>query len=111
MNPHVDAVACDYLLTNDAETVIGRGNCEHEPIGCAILFKKQHLFDIGLYNEEFHNLEEKELRTRFDMRYTVERLAIPLYRYRRHDHNITNNHASIGYYQEKLDEIGVQNER
>ena len=111
MNPQADAVACDYLLTNDLEEVIGRGDCQKEPIGCAILFRKQHILNVGLYNEEFRNLEEKELRARFDKHYTVEHLTVPLYRYRRHDHNITNNKASIEHYRRKLEEIEGQNER
>lgn len=111
MNPRADAVACDYLLTNDLEEVIGRGDCQTDPIGCAILFRKQHIVDIGLYNEEFRNLEEKELRSRFDKHYTVEHLMIPLYRYRRHDKNITNDTVSIEHYRRKLEEIEEQNER
>lgn len=90
-NPFADAVACDYLLLNDKEKVLSRENCAQKPIACGIMFKKQHLIEIGLYDEKFLRHEEKDLKLRFEKKYKIYRLAIPLYRYRRHDKNITNN--------------------
>ena len=52
-NKSADAVACDYLLLDDRENELKRCNCEKEPIACGILFKKEHLFNIGLYDEKF----------------------------------------------------------
>ena len=34
--------------------------------------------------------EEKEFRTRYEKKYSIKRLPIPLYRYRRHSENMTN---------------------
>ena len=65
-NDHVDAVACDYLLLDDEERELKRCNCYEEPIACGIMFRKDHLFDIGLYDESFHYHEERELRIRFE---------------------------------------------
>ena len=101
-NPDCPAVACDYLLTDDAEEVIQRCNCELSPIGCGIMFKTDLIEDIGLYDEEFKYREEVELRRRFEKHYKVERLPIPLYRYRRHATNITNNKAEIRRFEKKL---------
>ena len=103
-NSECRAVACDYLLTDDKEKVIKRCNCDEEPIGCGIIFHTKSLLEVGLYNEEFKYLEEKELRSRFEKKFKIERLAIPLYRYRRHDKNITNNHSQINKFQKKLDD-------
>ena len=90
-NDYADAVACDYLLLDDKENVLGRHNCDDEPIACGIMFHKEHLFNIGLYDESFRCQEERELRIRFEKKYNIHRLELPLYRYRRHDRNITNN--------------------
>ena len=44
-NPEYDAVACDYLLVDDEEIVLERCDCILQPIGCGILFKKEHLLE------------------------------------------------------------------
>jgi len=90
-NPETDAVACDYLLLDDKEKVLARVNCGLKPIACGVMFKKSHLLKIGLYDKRFLRHEEKDLRIRFEKKYKINRLAIPLYRYRRHKNNITNN--------------------
>lgn len=91
VNPHADAVACDYLLLDDQEKIIERTNCKEKPIACGIMFRKQQLLDIGLYDEDFRCQEERELRIRFEKKYSIHRLELPLYRYRRHENNMTNN--------------------
>ena len=101
-NPDCSAVACDYLLTDDSENIIKRQNCDEDPIACGIMFKSSALHKIGLYNEEFRFLEEKELRVRFEKKFKVERLAIPLYRYRRHANNHTNNVQQMQQFAKKL---------
>ena len=90
-NPKYDAVACDYYIVGDKEQIIKRVDCSKSPIGCGIIFKTEHLVEIGLYNENFFLHEEKELRTRFEKNYSIERVALPLYRYRKHDSNMTND--------------------
>jgi glycosyltransferase involved in cell wall biosynthesis len=101
-NDCMDAVACDYLLIDDEERVLDRGNCVDDPIACGIMFRKEQLFDIGLYDESFRCHEERELRIRFEKKYKIHRLELPLYRYRRHDNNITNNCEDMGYHYHKL---------
>ena len=101
-NKYMDAVACDYLLVDDLEEVIDRKNCLDDPIGCGIMFKTDHLIEIGLYDEEFQLHEERDLRHRFEKKYVISRLELPLYRYRRHTDNITNDHVSLEYHEQKL---------
>jgi|TARA_B100001540_G_C15625637_1_gene559698 glycosyltransferase involved in cell wall biosynthesis len=91
----IDAVACDYLVVNDQEEVLRRENCEKKPIGCGIIFKTSHLIKLGLYNESFLLKEEVELRKRYEQNYKISRLQLPLYRYRRHEKNITNNKKKL----------------
>ncbi len=90
-NPDYDAVSCDYLIVDDKEQTVKRVNCLKNPIGCGIMFKTSHLLEIGLYNEKFLLHEEKELRARFEKKYSVSRVPLPLYRYRKHTSNMTND--------------------
>ena len=85
------AVACDYYLVDDSEKVISKQNCQKKPIACGIIFKTQNLIDLGLYDEEFLLYEDIDFRKRFKTKFNIHRIPIPLYRYRRHENNITNN--------------------
>ena len=101
-NLHADAVACDYLLLDDQEQIIERSNCNEKPIACGIMFRKQQLFDVGLYDEDFRCHEERELRIRFESKYSIHRLELPLYRYRRHESNMTNNEGEMQRHEQLL---------
>ncbi len=93
----VDAVACDYLLVDENENIISKKNCNTDPIGCGIMFQYDHLINLGLYNENFLINEEIEFRNRFTKNYKINRLEIPLYRYRQHDTNITKDKKKKKY--------------
>ena len=78
------------------------------PIGCGIIFATSHLIEIGLYDENFQLHEERELRHRFEKKYQVHRLELPLYRYRRHENNITNDNVAHKQHTQKLkDKHGI----
>lgn len=97
-NPSVDAVACDYWLVNDSEEWLERVDCSKKPIACGIMFRKQHLINIGMYDEAFRCHEDRDLRIRFEKTYSIRRLELPLYRYRRHDDNLTNNSEAMEHH-------------
>ena len=101
-NKYMDAIACDYFLVNDEEEIIERKNCMDNPIGCGIMFKSNQLLEIGLYDENFLLYEERDLRYRFEKKYKIHRLELPLYRYRRHSNNITNNLKNHEIHEKKL---------
>ena len=103
-NKYMDAVACDYLLVDDEEKGLSRCNCLSEPIGCGIMFRIENLIEIGLYDDEFLMHEDKELMLRFEKKYKVHRIELPLYRYRKHEGNMTNNISSMKKYERKLNE-------
>jgi glycosyltransferase involved in cell wall biosynthesis len=90
-NVDMDAVACDYILVDDKENVIKRFNVDTHPIGCGVMFRIEQLIKLGLYDKSFLVHEDKDLRFRFLKKYNIYRLPIPLYRYRKHDSNITND--------------------
>ena len=101
-NPGSNAISCDYYLISEDEKVIERMESDKDPIACGILFRKETLIDIGLYDESFLYNEEVELRLRYLKKYSIKRLAIPLYRYRRHADNITNDKLKMEEYKKKL---------
>lgn len=101
-NPESSAISCDYYLISEDEKVIERMESDKDPIACGILFRKETLIDIGLYDESFLYNEEVELRLRYLKKYSIERLAIPLYRYRRHADNITNDKLKMEEYKKKI---------
>ena len=102
LNPETDAFACDYYKVDDNEKIIEKVNCLKKPIGCGIIFKTHHLIDIGLYDEDFLINEEKDLRIRFKKKYSIQRIALPLYRYRQHENSLTKNKIIKKNYDIKL---------
>jgi len=101
-NPYMDAIACDYLMVDDHEEVLARKNCLEDPIACGIMFRIEQLIDIGLYDENFLLHEERDLRYRFLQKHNIHRLELPLYRYRRHDANMTNDAEAMAHHMNNL---------
>jgi glycosyltransferase involved in cell wall biosynthesis len=101
-NPQFDAAACDYLLVDDREEVLARCDSMKEPIACGIMFRTDQLIDIGLYDESFLRHEDRDLRLRFLDRYAIHHVPLPLYRYRRHDDNITNDVEEMAHHEQRL---------
>lgn len=104
LNEDIDAVACDYIVVDDNEHVIGQKNCLQDHIACGILFRIEQLIDIGLYDETFLCLEDQDLRIRFLKQFNIERVRLPLYRYRRHENNMTNDASRLERYQSLLNQ-------
>jgi len=101
-NEHLDAVACDYYIVDESEKVIARKNAGTDPIACGIMFRKDNLVAIGLYDENFLMLEDADLRIRYSQKFNIYRIELPLYRYRMHESNITKNKELAKYYRNKL---------
>lgn len=102
-NPDCDAVSCDYQTVDENENIISRQQFISAPIGCATLFKKSVFDNIGNYNEFFRANEDKEFYARFKKaKLKMLHLPIPLYRYRRHSNNMTNNLKEINFYDQFL---------
>ncbi len=97
-NNNYDAVSCDYFLVDDKEEILSRENSEKRPIGCGIIFKSQQIIELGLYDENLLLHEDIDLRKRFEKKYKVIRLPLPLYRYRKHETNITNDKKKLKDY-------------
>jgi hypothetical protein len=104
MNRHYQAVAVDYVKVDESENVIERVNCLEQQIACGVMFRKECLFDVGLYDDRFQMREGHELRRRFEQRFQVARLEFPLYKYRHHGGNRTGNAEEVARYDRKLAE-------
>lgn len=90
-NHNFNAVAVDYFLVDELENHRERIHSAEKPIACGIMFRKDLLIEIGLYDEQFKAREEEDLRIRFLERFNIYHIPLPLYRYRRHENNLTNN--------------------
>ena len=101
-NEQSHAVGCDYYIVDEEEKVTARKCSSKDPIACGIMFRKFAIDEIGMMNEEYLLNEEKEFRERFERKYKIDHLPIPLYRYRRHKDNITNNSEKLKFYDNKL---------
>ena len=102
LNNNFDAVSFDYFVIDKHENHIIRRSGEKDPIACGIMFRKEQLIDIGLYDEAFQAREEEDLRIRFTKKYNIFNISLPFYRYRKHENNLTKNYKLMNKYQEKL---------
>ena len=102
-NSDYDAISFDYIITDEKENHIERRSGAVDYIACGIMFRKDQLIDIGLYDESFSSREEEDLRIRFLKKYIITNLKLPLYRYRRHKENLTNNEKLMQVNKLRLD--------
>lgn len=102
-NSKLDAVSTDYYLVNERGERIEHVCAEQKPIACGIMFRKDFLYNIGLYDESFRAREEEDLRIRWTEQYNIYNLIVPLYRYRMHDSNLTKNISAMDEHRELLD--------
>ena len=102
LNSWMDAVACDYQLVDDHENVLSVCDCLKDPIGCGIMFRMEHLVELGLYDEDFLAHEDRDLRIRFLQTRQIHRVVLPLYRYRRHENNMTNDKTHMARHLREL---------
>ena len=101
-NREYAAASCDYIIVNDKEQFLHKGNSELNEIACGIMFRREALIDIGLYNKNFSMREGHELKKRFEKKYKIGRIPFPLYKYRKHSSNRTKNIRLLSRYDKKL---------
>ena len=102
LNKDLDAVSCDYSLTDENEKILKIENCIKKPIGCGIMFRLQQILELGLYNENFKYAEEAALRNAFLKKYNITRVPLDLYRYRQHKNNRSKNKKLVKFYNKKI---------
>ena len=89
LNDDIDAVSCDYLVVDEKDKVIKKNQFKEDPIGCCLMFRMEHLIEIGLYNEDYLIHEDKEILKRFNNKFKIYNCPLPLYRYMMHSTNLT----------------------
>lgn len=102
-NNALDAVAIDYYLVNERGQHLQHVASSEKPIACGIMFRKDRLYNIGLYDETFAAREEEDLRIRWENAgLGIYHIPLPLYRYRMHDGNMTKDNERMVNSQEQL---------
>ena len=104
LNHHWGAVSCDYILVDENERHVSRISGTNKPIACGVMFRKDALIAVGLYDETMLLCEDQDLRLRFMLQYHIGHVELPLYRYRMHKDNLTNDQAAVDYYEAKIHE-------
>lgn len=102
LNGDLDAVEFDYILVDERENHLEQISALNQPIACGIFYRMEQLIDIGLFDENFLAREDEDFRIRFSEKYSITNVKLPLYRYRRHSSNMTNNQKLMDIYQMKL---------
>jgi glycosyltransferase involved in cell wall biosynthesis len=102
-NNLIDAVAIDYYLVNERGQHIEHIDSSEKPIACGIMFRKDLLYKIGLYDESFSAREEEDLRIRWsNAGFGIYHVPLPLYRYRMHEGNMTKDLDKMSNSKEQL---------
>ena len=57
-----------------------------------------------MYDENFLINEDVDLRKRFLKKFNIKRLELPLYRYRRHLNNMTNDKTKMKIFNKKIND-------
>lgn len=107
-NNALDAVSVDYYLVDERGKHIEHISASEKPIACGVMFRKDFLYNIGLYDEQFRAREEEDLRIRWTDKYNIYNIILPLYRYRMHDNNLTKNEGAMYEGAIKLQEKHVR---
>jgi len=105
MNRHYQGVAVDYVMVDEFENAVERVNCFAQQIACGVMFRKECLFDVGLYDESYRMREGHDLRRRFEEKFKIARLEFPLYKYRHHGANRTLNTEEVLKYDQQLSRV------
>ena len=101
-NKSAFCVSCDYHYVDENENKYKRIKYDEIPVSCGVMYRKNKLIELGMYNEEFKHREEEELRARLGSLYKIQNLGISLYRYRKHNSNKTKQLESMMEFKKKL---------
>lgn len=94
-NLDIGFVYTDHLRVDKDEKVIERVDITTPMLlfrhGAGIMFRKSYLEAIGLYDPKMRNAEDFDLLKKYIKNWDGYHLRLPLYRYRRHETNMTND--------------------
>lgn len=81
------AYRCDYLVVDDQGIVHVRRDADKFPIACGVIMTRESLMEVGLYSSAMRVGEDLEFAGRYLQKFEIQRIPIPLYRYRHHSGN------------------------
>ncbi len=94
-NPDIGFVYSDHYRVDKDESITERVNINTLDLllrhGAGIIFRKSYLEAIGLYDKDLRNAEDYDLIKKYIKNWDGYHLRLPLYRYRIHDTNMTND--------------------
>jgi glycosyltransferase involved in cell wall biosynthesis len=99
-NKEIGFVWPDYYVYDELERIIDRLSA---PQGAGIMFRKQLLVDIGLYDEEMLVHEDQDILLRCAARFPGYHLKLPLYHYFRHGASLTDQLDRVAKYDRLLE--------
>jgi len=103
MNRNYQAVSVDYVkVDNDERLINTQINSSKKQIACGIMYRKECLIEIGLYNTKFKMREGHEINLRFKKKFKMARLELALYKYRIHDSNRTKEKNKLKKFDRML---------
>lgn len=86
----MDATSSDYYEIDLNENVLRRRNGDTWPIACGVMYRLDHLIEMGLYDETLPR-EDVDFRNRFLKKYRIYNIPVPLYRYTMHENSMTHS--------------------
>jgi len=89
-NKDMDATSSDYYEVDLKENILRRKNGVTWPIACGIMYRLDHMIDLGLYDETLPR-EDVDFRQRFLKKYQIYNIPVPLYRYTIHEESKTRS--------------------
>lgn len=99
------AFCCDYFEVDAFERNLRQVEWLENEIACAVMYRKEFIEEVGLYNEKFEYREGHELSKRFRNKYSIGSLPVPLYYVRKHNGNRSNDVENIKKYDAQLGEL------
>jgi len=107
-NKDIGFVYTDHLRVDENENILERVNINTLDLlfrhGAGIMFRKSNLEAIGLYDAKLRNAEDYDLLKRYLKNFNGYHLRLPLYRYRQHETNMTNDTEERKRYEKLSDE-------
>ena len=113
--PHLEsgsygAVHPDFYGIDETGKIIDYGSPEVSfllnPLDAGVVYKKKCLLEIGGYNEELSRQVSYDLLKRFQQKYRIKQVKLPLYYYRKHGTNMSRNQEEILFARRRIENQG-----
>lgn len=101
-NKNYQAYACDYMDVDIFENVIRYVSAKEEEIACGVMYRREFILDIGLYDETYEYREGHDLNFRFKQKYKIGYIELPMYFARKHDANRSSNKKKIEEFSKRV---------